>query len=70
MSPQNRLRLIRLAEIVRSPRFILAMAMLETLAAVGFALLGWVIPMIVMLIFVAIDVRALAAENLLSRRSR
>lgn len=70
MSPQNRLRLIRLAEIVRSPRFILAMAMLETLAAVGFALLGWVIPMIVMLIFVAIDVRALAAVNRSSRQSR
>lgn len=70
MSPKNRLRLILLAEILRSRTFLLCCVLAQTAFAVYAALNGWVMLMILALVLVAFDVKALAAANRPSRRSR
>lgn len=72
MSPQNRMRLIRLAEFVRSPRFVLATFVVEVLLCVLWTYQGHYFSALLMFIGAAFDqwrLRALAA-NRSSRRSR
>lgn len=73
MSPRNRLRLILVAEFLRSPRFMICMLLVEIVAAVIVLLNGDHLFAIPFALVALLDLRALrawAAENLLSRRSR
>ena len=70
MSPRNRLRLILLADILRSRTFLLCSVLAQTAFAVYAALNGWVVLMVLALVLVGFDVKALAVASRPSRRSR
>lgn len=73
MSPQNRLRLILIAEFVRSPRFLICTLLAEILLLIWCAWNAFYFMALIALIAALLDLKALrawAAANPPSRRSR
>lgn len=72
MSPQNRMRLIRVAEFVRSPRFMICMLLVEIVATIIALLSGDYILAIPFALVALLDLRALRAwaANRSSQRHR
>jgi len=72
MSPQNRMRLIRVAEFVRSPRFMICMLLVEILLLIWCVSNAFYIMALIALITALLDLRALRAwaANRSSQRYR
>ena len=73
MSPRNRLRLILLAEFLRSPRFMVPMLIAEILLTIWCLWNGFYIIALIAAVTAYLDgkaIRGWAVANRLSRRSR